>query len=87
VTREDIGAIRIFERETKVEILEEAAERFAKAVRGTETGGVRIEPAAAPVRPAKGFAKGAERTSHERNKAGKPAGAWRKAPRRTRSAD
>jgi ATP-dependent RNA helicase DeaD len=44
VTRQDIGVIRIFERETKVEIRDEAVPRFAKAVRGTETGGIRIEP-------------------------------------------
>ena len=36
VTRENIGAIRIFDRETKVEIAREVAERFADA---TETGG------------------------------------------------
>ncbi len=48
VTRDDVGPIRIFERETKVEIREEAAARFAKAVRGTDIAGIRIEPAGAP---------------------------------------
>jgi ATP-dependent RNA helicase DeaD len=48
VTSQDIGAIRIFERETKVSIREEAASRFAKAVRGTETAGIRIEPIGGP---------------------------------------
>jgi ATP-dependent RNA helicase DeaD len=48
VTRQDIGVIRIFERETKVEIRDEAVPRFAKAVRGTETGGIRIEPVGGP---------------------------------------
>jgi ATP-dependent RNA helicase DeaD len=47
VSRSDIGAIRIFERETKVEISPDAAARFAEAVHGTETGGIRIEPASA----------------------------------------
>jgi ATP-dependent RNA helicase DeaD len=46
VTRQDIGSIRIFERETKVEISPEAAARFGRAVYGTETGGIRIEPVA-----------------------------------------
>jgi ATP-dependent RNA helicase DeaD len=44
VSRNDIGSIRIFERETKVEVSPEAADRFAAAVHGTESGGIRIEP-------------------------------------------
>ena len=48
VTRQDIGAIRIFERETKVQISDEASDRFADAVRGTAIAGIRIEPAGSP---------------------------------------
>jgi ATP-dependent RNA helicase DeaD len=44
VTRQDIGAIRIFDRETKVEIRAELAQHFAESVRSTEgAGGLRIE--------------------------------------------
>ena len=50
ITREDIGPIRIFERETKVQISDQAARDFADAVRGTDVQGVRIEPVAAPGR-------------------------------------
>ena len=48
VTRQDIGAIRIFERETKVQISDEASDRFADAVRGTAIAGIRIDPAGSP---------------------------------------
>ncbi|MDB5510881.1 MAG: ATP-dependent helicase DeaD [Enterovirga sp.] len=53
VTRQDIGPIRIFERETKVLISDQAARDFARAVHGTEVDGVRIEPVAGPARAAK----------------------------------
>ena len=53
VTREDIGPIRIFDRETKVLISDRAARDFARAVHGTEERGVRIEPVAGPARAAK----------------------------------
>ncbi|MDQ1686830.1 MAG: ATP-dependent helicase DeaD, partial [Frankiaceae bacterium] len=66
VTRQDIGVIRIFERETKVEISDEAAQRFARAVRGTESGGIRIEPVGAPHR-------GAHKPARGRDKPGRPA--------------
>ncbi len=36
VTRDDIGAIRIFDKETKVEIRADAAERFASAAQGSD---------------------------------------------------
>ncbi len=36
MTREDIGAIRIFDKETKVEIRADAAERFASAAQGSD---------------------------------------------------
>jgi ATP-dependent RNA helicase DeaD len=44
----DIGAIRIFERETKFEIMPQTAARFAEAVNGAAEGGLRIQPAAGP---------------------------------------
>ena len=49
VTKKDIGAIRIFPRETKFEIAAEAADRFREALRtNTAKGDVAIEPAGAP---------------------------------------
>jgi ATP-dependent RNA helicase DeaD len=51
VTKPDIGAIRIFDRETKFEILPQAAERFAAASEGAAEGGLRITPAAQPPGP------------------------------------
>ena len=44
VTRDDIGAIRIFDRETKFEILEAAAGRFAASAEGTDDD-ITITPA------------------------------------------
>ncbi len=54
VTKQEIGLIRIFDRETKFEIAAGAAARFADAVRRAEKKEVRIEPAEAP---AEGFAR------------------------------
>jgi ATP-dependent RNA helicase DeaD len=48
VTKKDIGAIRIFPRETKFEIAAEAEARFREALRSTAKGDVTIEPAGAP---------------------------------------
>ena len=49
VTKADIGAIRIFERETKFEIAAEAIGRFSAAIaQGGEAERERIEPAAEP---------------------------------------
>jgi len=48
VTKPEIGAIRVFGRETKFEITPAAAERFAAAIKGAHDDGVKIEPAAAP---------------------------------------
>ncbi|MGZ3274640.1 MAG: DEAD/DEAH box helicase [Caulobacteraceae bacterium] len=48
VTKPEIGAIRIFGRETKFEIIPAAAERFAAAIKGAHDDGVKIEPAGAP---------------------------------------
>jgi ATP-dependent RNA helicase DeaD len=54
VTKREIGAIRIFERETKFEIAREAAGRFASAVRRSDAkdGEIRIEPTRAGPRGA-----------------------------------
>jgi len=46
ITKAEIGAIRVYERETRFEIAREAAPRFAAALRKAEDDGVRIEPLA-----------------------------------------
>jgi ATP-dependent RNA helicase DeaD len=66
VTKPDIGAIRIFDRETKFEISGAAAERFAKASGGAEEGGLRISAASGPPGPKDGPAA--------RRPGGKPGG-------------
>jgi len=48
VTKQDIGAIRIFERETKFEILGRAAEKFEAALAQAEKPEYRVERAGAP---------------------------------------
>jgi ATP-dependent RNA helicase DeaD len=49
VTKKEIGVIRIFDRETKFEIAEHIAARFAASVRrSTNEEDIRIEPMAAP---------------------------------------
>lgn len=48
VTKKDIGAIRIFDRETKFEISKAAEAKFAEAVRATAADEIKIEPAGAP---------------------------------------
>jgi ATP-dependent RNA helicase DeaD len=48
VTKKDVGAIRIFERETKFGIAEHIAARFAAAVARAHDEEIRIEPAAPP---------------------------------------
>jgi ATP-dependent RNA helicase DeaD len=48
VTKKDIGQIRIFDRETKFEIVAETEGRFRQAVKTAAEGDIRIEPAAAP---------------------------------------
>jgi ATP-dependent RNA helicase DeaD len=64
ITKAEIGAIRIFERETKFEVAKEAAEKFAHNVRRSGDDEVRIEPLASELDsrtarpPAKRFAKG-----------------------------
>ena len=48
VIKKDIGAIRIFDRETKFEIAASVADRFLAAVKATPEEPIRIEPAGAP---------------------------------------
>ena len=48
VTKKDIGQIRIFDRETKFEIVQEAQAKFGAAVKGAAEGDIRIDPAGAP---------------------------------------
>jgi ATP-dependent RNA helicase DeaD len=43
ITKQEIGAIRVYERESRFEIAREAAPRFAAALRKAEDDGVRIE--------------------------------------------
>ncbi|MDQ4060949.1 MAG: DEAD/DEAH box helicase [Pseudomonadota bacterium] len=52
VTKNEIGVIRIFDRETKFEIAEHAAGRFAASVHQSTEEDIRIEPAAAGPGPA-----------------------------------
>ncbi len=69
VTKKDIGAIRIFPRETKFEIAADAEARFREALRTTARGDVAIEPAGAP-----GPANSTRPKPHQRERAkGKPA--------------
>lgn len=63
ITRDEVGAIRIFDRETKVEIDAEVAERFAALASATDRDKIVIEPVTGEDerRPAKPFA---EKASH-----------------------
>ncbi len=54
VQKQDIGAIRIFDRETKFEVRGAAARRFADAVKGRDGPDGRIEPVEAGGRAPKG---------------------------------
>jgi ATP-dependent RNA helicase DeaD len=47
VTKKEIGSIKIFDRETKFEIVKSHAPKFASAVRKTNDEDIRIEPAEA----------------------------------------
>jgi ATP-dependent RNA helicase DeaD len=48
VTKAEIGAIRIFDRETKFEIAAGAAEAFLNAVNGAANAEIRLEPTTPP---------------------------------------
>jgi ATP-dependent RNA helicase DeaD len=45
ITKKDIGAIRVYERETRFEVSPDVAEAFAARVDARKKGGVRIFPA------------------------------------------
>jgi ATP-dependent RNA helicase DeaD len=52
VTKKEIGSIKIFDRETKFEIVKSHAPKFASAVRKTNDEDIRIEPAdSGPAKP------------------------------------
>ncbi|WP_371130411.1 DEAD/DEAH box helicase [Phenylobacterium sp.] len=51
VTKPDIGAIKIFDRETKFEISNAAAAKFAQAVKATASEEIKIEPSSPPGGP------------------------------------
>ena len=51
VTKKDIGAIRIFDRETKFEIARDAVDRFSAAMNSGPPQPIRIEAAGAPGAP------------------------------------
>ena len=78
VTKKDIGQIRIFDRETKFEIVAETESRFRQAVKGAAEGDIRIEPAAAP--PAD-RGRGGPRPPGARPQHPKPPGGKPKGPR------
>ena len=48
VTKKEIGSIRIFDRETKFEIANIAADKFAGSVKATEADEIKIEPSTPP---------------------------------------
>lgn len=72
ITKAEIGAIRIFERETRFEIVAAAAERFAASVREVKGSEARIEPVA-DLRegPPDGPTKGARRHAPHQGRAKK----------------
>ena len=60
LTKTDIGAIRVFDRETRFEILRAAVDRFENALKGAEDDGIEIEraePELPPARDRGGFQK------------------------------
>ena len=69
VTKKDIGQIRIFDRETKVEIAVGAADRFTAAIANGPADRVKIEPAGAPGKP-----HGKPAGAHVKPRDGKPYG-------------
>lgn len=64
VTKNEIGAIKIFERDSKFEIAAEAAERFEEALRRTDDEEIRIERAEAPG-GGDGATRGGPKTGHK----------------------
>jgi ATP-dependent RNA helicase DeaD len=54
ITKLEIGAIRIFDAESRFEIVRNVAERFDAAVAASQEDGLRITPLADPSAPVKG---------------------------------
>ncbi|HEV7260883.1 MAG TPA: DEAD/DEAH box helicase [Bosea sp. (in: a-proteobacteria)] len=71
ITRDEVGAIRIFDKETKVEIDADVAERFYELAKAVDRDKITIEPVTGEEerRPAKPFA---EKASHAPSAYGKP---------------
>ena len=67
ITRDEVGAIRIFDRETKVEIDADVADRFYELAKVPDRDRITIEPTTeAERRPAKSFGDKAERPAAPR---------------------
>lgn len=85
ITRDEVGAIRIFDRETKVEIDADVADRFYDSVRIPDRDKIVIEPTTeAERRPAKSFADKAERPAAPRRSWGDDQAAGEDRPQRPR---
>ena len=71
ITKLEIGAIRIFDRETRFEIMRKVVERFDVALAASEDDGVHITPLADPETPVKrdrgGFGAGRKREGNDRS--------------------
>jgi ATP-dependent RNA helicase DeaD len=81
VTKKDIGQIRIFDRETKFEILAEAEPRFLAAIAAAPKDKMRIEPAGAPGRKPEGPPR--RDAQPQRDTATKPAYRGKPKPRKS----
>jgi ATP-dependent RNA helicase DeaD len=81
ITRDEVGAIRIFDKETKVEIDAEVAERFYELAKAVDRDKIIIEPVTGEDerRPAKPFA---EKASHAPSAYSKPERDTDRAPAR-----
>lgn len=84
ITRDEVGAIRIFDRETKVEIDADVAERFYELAKAADRDKVMIEPVTGEDerRPAKPFAEKASHapSAHRRDDERAPPRAYEKKP-------
>jgi ATP-dependent RNA helicase DeaD len=73
VTKPAIGAIRIFDRETKFEIARTAADKFREAIKATAEDDIKIEPASPPgERPSPEGGKAPRRPKFEAKRADGP---------------
>jgi len=70
ITKKDIGAIRVYERETRFEVSSDVADAFAAHVAARKKGGVRIF--AAPDGPGGDTARDSAASAAPRERAGKP---------------